>query len=274
MRVRNLKAVYDFYTTGLGLQEIPNDTHEIWLGLGDKLILIFEHDSSLRHPARTEAGLFHVAVLFDNPRDLALSLVSALSRYQNRYVGSGDHLVSEAFYFTDPEGNGVELYHDRPRSQWQWTNGTVAMDTLYLDPATFIQKHLGQEEIGQAITEGITLAGKIGHVHLQVGDLATAHAFYVKALGFDDTARIGTLALFVSAGGYHHHMAMNTWNSAGASPREKTLGLGTVNLILPETESIEATADRLRFMGISSDYDGASLIFNDPWNNCLRITAA
>lgn len=274
LRVRDMKAVYDFYTTGVGLQEIPTDNNETWLGLGDKLILILEHDATLRHPSRTEAGLFHVAVLFDNPHDLALSLVSTLARYQERYAGAGDHLVSEAFYFADPEGNGVELYHDRPRNQWQWNNGHVAMDTLYIDPVAFIKKHAADEEIGKTITEGPNLTGKVGHVHLQVGDVETAHAFYVKALGFDETARLGSQALFVSAGGYHHHMAMNTWNSSGASARQKTLGLGLINLTVPEKQTLEAVSDRLTFAGIESNDDGTALTFLDPWNNSIRLTTA
>lgn len=274
LKVKDLKAVYTYYTKGIGLQELPSPDGHIHLGLGGQPLLVLEHDPSLRHPARTEAGLFHVAILFDSPRDLAIALVRGLSHYRDRYVGSGDHLVSQAFYFADPEGNGVELYVDRPRDQWTWQNGEVAMDTLYIDPADFIRQHLTDEEIAltaqpdlQAGRPQEQLAGQVGHVHLQVGDVKTAHAFYVDALGFDRTAGLGDSAVFVSAGGYHHHMAMNVWNSLGASPRQNTLGLGQVNLTLPDTDSLAALADRLRFKGIDSQQTEAGVSFLDPWNN-------
>ena len=144
-----------------------------------------------------------------------------------RFTGSADHLVSQAFYFTDPEGNGIELYWDRARTDWSWTHGQVEMATLYLDPNTFLGDHL-TEEAASGATAGD--AASVGHVHLSVGDVATARAFYVDALGFDETATLGNQAVFVSAGGYHHHMAMNVWNSRGAGPRMPALGLGRVDL--------------------------------------------
>ncbi|MDY3048549.1 MAG: VOC family protein [Rothia sp. (in: high G+C Gram-positive bacteria)] len=270
LKVRDMQAVYRYYTQGVGLQELPSPDGAIHLGLGNTPILALEQDSTLRHPARTEAGLFHVAVLFASPADLARSLIRGFSLYRDRYVGSGDHLVSQAFYFADPEGNGVELYVDRPRDQWSWSKGEVAMDTLYLDPAAFIREHLTDEEIALEMQKEPAYLGAVGHVHLQVGNVKTAQAFYVDALGFDRTAGLGNSAVFVSAGGYHHHMAMNVWNSLGASPRQNTLGLGQVNLILPGQDSLDALADRLRFQAISTWQEDQGLTFRDPWNNLLR----
>ena len=132
--------------------------------------------------------------------------------------------MSEAFYFTDPEGNGIELYTDRPRTQWGYVNGEIQMATRYLDPNAYLQRHLTQEVLDAAPGQ----AGRVGHVHLQVGDVATARAFYVDALGFEPTATSYPGALFASAGGYHHHIAMNVWHSAGAGPRAASLGLGDV----------------------------------------------
>lgn len=285
LRIKDMKSVYDFYTKGVGLQELANNNGEILLGLTEKdaagnvanrVVLILEHDPNLRHPSRTDAGLFHTAVLFGTEKDLAKSLVSTLNKYRDYFTGSGDHLVSKAFYFSDPEGNGVELYWDRPRSEWKWSNGEVHMDTLFIDPVQFIQQNLSEEELVKAATgtDSMGLEGTIGHVHLQVGDTKTAQDFYVKVLGFDRTAGIGNQALFVSAGGYHHHMAMNIWNSRGAGLREKTLGLGVVNLQLPGGESLAQVADRLKFHGIKSEFNGQSLSVNDPWNNILLLNAA
>ena len=285
LRIKDMKSVYDFYTQGVGLYEITSHQGEVLLGLKgqddqgnpvEQVILILEHDPALRRPSRTDAGLFHTAILFPTKKDLSKSLVSTLNKFQHLYTGSGDHLVSQAFYFSDPEGNGVELYWDRPKEEWEWSNGEVRMDTLFIDPVQFIRENLTEEELVKAATSTDTLGiqGTIGHVHLQVGDTKTAQDFYVKALGFDRTLGMANQALFVSAGGYHHHMAMNIWNSRGAGPRDKTLGLGIVNLQLPGQESIAQAADRLKFHGIKGEFDGNALRVNDPWNNTLILNPA
>ena len=285
LRVKDIKSVYDFYTRGLGLRELGSvalqhaeagqelGANAILLGLGERPVVILEHDPTLRHPSRTEAGLFHLAVLFDSAAHLAKSLVSTFTRYRDYYQGAGDHLVSQAFYFSDPEGNGVELYTDRPRDTWTWRKGHVEMDTLYIDPAAFIREHLDDEQIARSSREEISVAGQVGHVHLQVGSVPAAHDFYVKTLGFEETSRLGNAALFVSAGAYHHHMAMNTWNSSGAGPRQKTLGLGQVNLVLPTTEALALAEDRLKVAGFAPTFDGQSLTVADPWNNQLALRA-
>ncbi|HAN23267.1 MAG TPA: glyoxalase, partial [Microbacterium ginsengisoli] len=151
----------------------------------------------------------HTAILFESRAALAAALYSVARHAPQTFTGSADHLVSQAFYFTDPEGNGIELYWDRARTAWSWTHGQVEMATLYLDPNAFLSEHL-TEQAAAGSTAGD--AASVGHVHLSVGDVATARAFYVDTLGFDATASMGNQALFVSAGGYHHHMAMNVWN--------------------------------------------------------------
>ena len=144
--------------------------------------------------------------------------------------------MSNAFYFTDPEGNGVELYWDRDRTEWSWTHGMVDMATMYVDPNAFLQEHL---TAGRALDAAAARPGRVGHVHLSVGDVASARAFYVDQLGFETTAGFGE-ALFVSAGGYHHHMAMNTWNSRGAGRRQLALGLGLVRIEVPGADDLGA----------------------------------
>ncbi len=185
------------------------------------------------------------------------------------FTGSADHLVSKAFYFTDPEGNGVELYWDRDRTQWSWVHGQIEMGTLYLDPNQFLSENLteraGVEQLGDA---------SVGHVHLAVGDVASARAFYVDRLGFEATASLGSQALFVSAGGYHHHMAMNTWNSRGAGPRTLALGLGQVEIRVPGADDLGELSERMRHYGIEARDDGRSVSFDDPWANVVRAVAA
>lgn len=182
--------------------------------------------------------------------------------------------MSEAFYFTDPEGNGTELYHDRPRDSWGGTEDerghrTVVMDSLPLAPRDYLEQHLTEE----AASRAETARASVGYVHLQVGNVDTAHRFYVDVLGFERTAGWQDQALFVSAGGYHHHMAMNVWNSRGAGPRKDTLGLGEVLIRVPGTE-VDALADRLAHVGITSHHTGAELRFEDPWRNRLRVAVA
>ena len=144
------------------------------------------------------------------------------------------------------------------------------MDTLYLDPNKFISEHL--TEAGQANPS----AGNaiVGHVHLSVGDVAAARAFYVDKLGFEATAMFGPSALFVSAGGYHHHMAMNTWNSAGSGKRRLALGLGEVDIIVPSADDLGALGERMTHFGVGTRHDGQTLSFDDPWANLIRVRTA
>lgn len=145
------------------------------------------------------------------------------------------------------------------------------MATLHLDPNAFIRDHLTD-----AAAAGSTAAdaASVGHVHLSVGDVTTARAFYVDTLGFDVTAELDGSALFVSAGGYHHHMAMNVWNSRGAGPRMPALGLGRVDLALPDRDSLGELSERLRHHRVEIEDDGRTTTFTDPWRNTLHASAA
>lgn len=267
LKVGDMKTMSEYYQKALGLEVLAESAEGTRLGRGAQELVNLQNAPGLQLPSRNEAGLFHTALLFGTKADLAATVLSAAQFDQSRFVGSSDHLVSEAFYFTDPEGNGIELYWDRPRDTWSWSGGEVAMDTIYLDPNKFLNEHLNE----QAITGQRQAAADIGHVHLQVGDVATARQFYVNTLGFDETATLGNQALFVSAGGYHHHMAMNVWNSRGAGPRKDTLGLGEVLINVPTEDEVGKLAERLAFAKVENHHTGAELRFKDPWNNELRV---
>lgn len=260
--VADLDAMVRYYGEGVGLDvlEVTGDT--VTMGRGTTPSVVLHAAPALRHAPAGGAGLFHTAVLFDSREDLAAAVLSVASRYPGSFTGSSDHLVSEAFYFDDPEGNGVELYVDRPRSEWRWQGDRVEMATLPLDPNRFLTEHLGA-----AARSGLT---QVGHVHLKVGDIPTARAFYVDVLGFAVTAAFGSQALFVSAGGYHHHVGMNTWTSRGAGPRTPALGLGQVTLEVPDADVLGALGDRLRVAGVAVRDDGRTLAFEDPWRNAVR----
>ncbi|WP_265520822.1 VOC family protein [Oerskovia flava] len=288
LHVDDLDLMARYYRDALSLRELPvpeslglpagDHGQTVVLGRGSRPLVVLRRTRDLPLPGRGEAGLFHTAILFDDEPALATAVASVARTAPSTFIGSADHLVSQAFYFTDPEGNGVELYTDRPRDQWAWDGGHVRMATERLDPNAFLGAHLTDQAREALATTGVTdgLAHEgavVGHVHLQVGDVPTARAFYVDALGFEETASVPG-ALFVAAGGYHHHMAMNTWNSRGAGPRASTLGLGTVAITVPAPDDVAALRDRLTTAGVPVRDDGLVLRFDDPWNNRLEVAVA
>ncbi len=265
----DLAALSAYYRDAVGLVTLAEGDGFAVLGRGRTPVLELRHTPGLPTPARNQAGLFHTAILFEDEASLAAAVLSTARHPLSRFVGSADHLVSEAFYFTDPEGNGIELYVDRPRERWQVVDGRVQMDTLALDPQRYLETHLTE-----SAAAGLRDAGaSVGHVHLQVGDIPMAREFYSDALGFAVTMQVPG-ALFVSAGGYHHHLAVNVWNSRGAGPRASTLGLGAVTIAVPTRDELDAAAARLRARGITVADDGRSLTTDDPWRNRVTLQVA
>ena len=268
--VADLDAMTAYYRDAVALPMISQTIDTVTLGRGTTPLVILKHAPELVHASPRAAGLFHTAILFESEAALAASVYSVATRAPNTFTGSSDHLVGKAFYFTDPEGNGVELYWDRDRSEWSWAHGQIEMSTLFLDPNAFLQQHLTEQSVEQPVVGSAV----VGHVHLSVGDVATAREFYVDRLGFEQTTAFGDSALFVSAGGYHHHMAMNTWNSAGAGRRGPSLGLGQVDILVPGTDDVGALDERMRHFGIGTRDDGQTVSFDDPWGNVIRVTTA
>ncbi|MBW8872167.1 MAG: VOC family protein [Leifsonia sp.] len=277
LRVADLDRMTAYYRDAVTLRVLASEGGRVVLGRGSTPAVVLEHAPELKHAAPGEAGLFHTAILFDSEEALAAAVYSVARRAPGTFTGSADHLVSKAFYFTDPEGNGVELYWDRDRTLWSWTHGQVEMATLFLDPQGFLDEHLTERGAALADSTANDTAvfgdAAVGHVHLSVGDVATAREFYVDRLGFEATAALGGSALFVSAGGYHHHMAMNTWNSGGAGRRRLALGLGEVEIRLPSTDDVGALEERMRHYGVQTRDDGRTLAFDDPWANAVRVVA-
>ncbi len=278
--VRDLDAMSRYYRDVVTLDVIdvpapiehqgPTRAASVTLGRAGVPVVVLRHTPDLPPPGPGQAGLFHTAILFDTQAALAAAVASIARHAPRTFTGSADHLVSEAFYFTDPEGNGIELYWDRSRDLWQREDGLIKMDTLRLDPNAYLTEHLTEAGLENPLGEGGTV---IGHVHLQVGDIPSAQAFYVDALGFEVTSTWHS-ALFVSAGGYHHHMAMNTWNSRGAGPRASTIGLGEVAIQLPTADDVAALRSRLDFHAVAQRDDGQTLAFEDPWRNLIRVSTA
>ena len=268
LRVANLDAMTTYYRDAIALQVLSADGPTVVLGRGTTPVVILEHAPELKHASPRDAGLFHTAILFDTEEALAAAVYSVAQKYPTTFTGSSDHLVSKAFYFNDPENNGVELYWDRDRSSWSWAHGSIEMSTLFLDPNEFLQQNLTQEAVDAPMIGGAS----VGHIHLQVGDVPSAREFYVNQLGFEQTTTYGDQALFVSAGGYHHHMAMNTWNSRGAGPRQLALGLGQVDIVVPTADDVAALGERLKHYGVQTRDDGKTVRFDDPWANLIQVS--
>jgi catechol 2,3-dioxygenase len=272
LRVGDLDTMSGYYSNAFALEPIEEtargrEVHRL-LGRAGTPFVRLVHTPDLPNLDPRQAGLFHTAFLFDDAPSLSATVYRAAQDPRGTFTGSSDHMVSEAFYLTDPEGNGVELYTDRPREQWTITNGEIQMATTFLDPNAYLREHLTQEVLDAAPTQ----AGTVGHVHLQVGDVPTARAFYVDALGFESTLSSFPGALFASAGGYHHHVAMNTWHSQGAGPRAAMLGLGNVAITATDASELEATAARLRAKGIDFSSDGRTLEVTDPWGTQVTLS--
>jgi len=198
---------------------------------------------------RRTAGLYHFAILLPSRRDLARAL-RHLIESAVRINGASDHGVSEAIYLQDPEGNGIEIYADRPRERWPMRGGTLAMGTTALD----VEDLLAQDA---RPWEGVPEGTRIGHVHLHVASLGRAERFYAGVLGFEVTVRGYPDALFLSAGGYHHHIGLNTWAGTDIAPRDPLdAGLRYFTVVLPDRAALHAALDRLRAAGAPLEEPG------------------
>lgn len=259
--VKSLRNMTTFYSSTVGLDILESNENFSILGHGENAILKLQVRDDLHFPHYGEAGLYHTAIVFEKRSHLAKALKNVFEKSPHSYEGSGDHYVSQAFYFHDPEGNGLELYYDRPREEWRWEDGKIMMGVEYINADEFISEHIAHEEASKA---------KTGHIHLKVGDLETAKKFYVDILGFDITAEMPT-ALFISAGGYHHHFGLNTWESLGAKERTESLGLSSFEILVPDDSELNQVQKRLEENKISFDRNKSFITTKDPWNNIVVI---
>lgn len=257
LRVTDLDRLVAFYRDVVGLSVHERDAERATLG-ADEPLLELRADPDAPERAREETGLFHTA--FRVPSRGALG--GALSRIRERWRldGASDHLVSEALYLTDPEGNGVEIYRDRPEERWPITeDGTVGMETLPLDTDVIAER---------ATPEGTAPEGTtVGHVHLEVSSLPAARTFYVDALGLRVRQALEG-ALFVAAGDYHHHVGLNTWN--GRTRPLAGRGLAWFELLVP-ADALETTRERLEEHGVEVGGGDATLAVSDPDGIELRL---
>ena len=265
LRVRDLGAMRRFYTGVVGLEPVSASSGVEVLGSdGRALVELREAPEAPPRPAGT-SGLFHLAILEPDRAALAGTLRRLLDA-RAPLAGASDHIVSEALYLDDPEGNGIEIYRDRPREQWKWKDGEVAMATLPLDLSALL---------AEADASGGPLVGRrLGHVHMNVGDLEAAHGFYAGVLGLDVTHGSYPGALFVSEGGYHHDFGLNVWEGQGAPPPPPgSLGLAGIAVGVPDAPSLDAIEDRAGRAGVPARREDGVLVVVDPFGVELRLAA-
>jgi catechol 2,3-dioxygenase len=257
--VRDLDKMSQFYRDSIGLERLETSNTRILLGHDQTGVIELVEKKNLLYANPRSAGLFHNAIVFSSRGTLSRAVGALLTTSPQLFSGTGDHLVSEAFYFNDPENNGVELYFDRPADTWKWQNGQIVMDTLYIDPLQYINQHVSENSVADK---------KLGHIHLRIGDIEQARQFYITLLGFNITADIGS-ALFISIAGYHHHIGLNTWLSQGAPKRTPTLGLSDVTISLSNDTDVSALAVRLENAQYPFKFTNGKVFVGDPWGNSL-----
>jgi catechol 2,3-dioxygenase len=256
-----------YYRQAIGLDVLEEGTGRARLGAGERELLMLVEEAGAR-PAYGFTGLYHFALLVPERRDFARWLAHA-ARDRIPLVGAADHFVSEALYLTDPDGHGIEIYWDRPREVWE---GKVAtrMTTLPLDMAGVLG------ELDDPATEpfdGLSAGTVMGHVHLKVAEIPQTVVFYRDLLGFGLMAQLGAQAAFFAAGGYHHHLGTNTWESAGASPSPKgRAALRHATLVFPSRRERGRVLERLEEAGMSPEESDAGPLVGDPSGNTLLLT--
>jgi catechol 2,3-dioxygenase len=269
LKVKDLDRALAFYRDLLGFRDIERQDGSARLsatGTPPAHVHLSANPDARPKPRRT-TGLYHVAIRLPDRRALARVLLRLIAA-QWPLQGAADHLVSEAVYLADPDGNGLELYRDRPRDQWRWYGDQIAMATDPLDADDLLA------QADDAPWDGIDPGTDIGHVHLQVSDLARAEAFYGDLLGFAVMQRSYPGALFVAAGGYHHHLGLNIWAGRGAPPPPPdAVGLEAFAVALPDAGSVEALVARLRDRGVAVEESALGPAVSDGDGNRVALGA-
>jgi len=264
LTVKDLDRSRAFYERAIGLRSIELDDGTLALGpAGEPPLVELRGDSAAPLLDRRAPGLYHLAVLVPTRLDLAFAL-ARLAEARYPLDGASDHLVSEALYLSDPDGNGIEIYRDRPRADWPRSGDQLQMSTLPLD----LDDIIAELRVATGLQANVPSGTKIGHVHLQVSDLGAAEAFYHDVLGFDVMVRGYPGALFVSAGGYHHHIGLNTWHNAGGAPApEGSVGLRSFEIEVPDERALEAVLARIDAASIPRTRQHDGVLVRDPSGN-------
>ena len=263
IKVKNLAYSVTFYQNIIGLQVLEQSERKAVLTAdGQTPLLTLEEPADVISKQERMSGLYHFAILLPSRADLGDFLRHLiLTGYP---LGAADHYVSEALYLNDPDGNGIEVYRDRPSSEWSWKNGLVEMATEQLD---------AEGILAESNTEwkGLPSGTLMGHIHLHVGDLEKTKEFYTKGMGFEVVSYYPQ-AVFLSSGGYHHHVAINTWQGAGApTPPKNSVGLNWYSIVFPNQETREKVMEQLKQIGAPLSNEGNFYVTSDPAGNQIHL---
>jgi catechol 2,3-dioxygenase len=269
LQVSELERSVRFYEDVLGFRAQRSAQDTAYLSAGDDghtLIALVERPGARPVPPGGRLGLYHFAILL--PDRATLGRFIAHFDSARVPIGAADHLVSEALYLSDPDGLGIEVYADRPRSAWRTRGRELAMASLPLDLPAIVA------EAGGAAWTGAPRGTTIGHVHLHVGDIAQADAFYHEALGFDRIVWSYPGALFFSAGGYHHHLGTNIWARGARAAGDDDARLLDWELVLPTAQDVRAAVASLSVAGIEARREPGGTAVADPWGTRLLLVPA
>ena len=269
LTVADLGRSLAYYQNDIGLRLHRQEGRTVHLGAGEADWLILTEQPGAQ-PARGTTGLYHFALLVPSRRELA-RVLRHLMASQTPISGFADHAVSEAIYLTDPDGHGIEIYRDRPREAWEYPNGQLKLVTEPFDADGVLAELTG----GETTWTGLHPDTRMGHVHLHVSHIPAAEQFYRDLLGFEVMARYGLGASFVAAGGYHHHLGLNTWAGVGAPPpSEGAARLLWYEIVLPETAVLDQLTDRIKKAGLVVEMREYGRTLADPAGNGILLTAA
>jgi catechol 2,3-dioxygenase len=269
LTVADLERSLAFYQEALGFRLHRHEEDSAYLGAGQTDLLRLTGQPTARRVSRT-TGLYHFAILVPTRFALAQSL-RCIVETRTTVQGFADHGVSEAIYLADPDGNGIEIYRDRSRDQWPFQNGQLSMVTDPLDVDSLLAELDGHGEPWSGLSPETVL----GHVHLHVADIAEAETFYRDVLGFELMQRYGPSASFLSAGGYHHHIGINTWADAGAPPPPAdAVGLRWFTVCLPDQTELKKVTGRIESAGLEFEERREGLYLHDPSKNGLTLTVS
>ncbi len=266
---RDLDLLAGYYQNLLGLAVLERTPKVAKLGVSGVTLLEIEHRPDAKPDDARTAGLYHTAFLMPTRQDHARWILH-IAKNRVPISGASDHGVSEAFYLDDPEGNGIEVYNDRPKEQWQIQDGMVVMQTKQLDVEAIVREVDPASAAYPAAPEGL----RIGHIHLRVGNVEQAEQFYRGAVGLDLTRRRGG-ATFMSSGGYHHHVGANVWHSDGAGTRDPDrAGLAWFSMEAADSGALDTVAARLKAANADVNAISGGVETADPWGTRVRFVKA
>lgn len=266
LKVQSIERSIAFYERVIGFKVLERTERQAKLTADGKTALLsIEQPIDVEPKQSRTTGLYHFAILLPTRSDL-IKIVRHFAEIGLQF-GSSDHLVSEALYLSDPDGNGIEIYIDRDASEWKWANGEVAMTVDPLNFTDLLSK--GVNDLWKGMPEDAVM----GHIHLHVSNLVDTEEFYTKGLGFEVVNRYGNQALFISDGKYHHHIGLNTWNGVGApKPSVQSVGLESFTLMLPSEEMKNEMMNRLERIGAPVIEENGATIAVDPSGNRIILS--